>query len=174
MTLWSQRGSEVLRGSLLVIPIADSLLYVEAFFLQAQGTESKLPELRQVAVATQDRLATAETFERTLAKLFPDLAADLQQSEQQQQTARQQGGPQQVSQSQGQQQQQAAAQPQQPATSATPATVPADVTRLIQQAGQLMAEYERLSSQGRHREAGEKLDQLKQTLAELQRLRGGS
>jgi hypothetical protein len=36
-----------------------------------------------------------------------------------------------------------------------------------------MAEYERLSSQGRHREAGEKLDQLKQTLAELQRLRGG-
>jgi uncharacterized membrane protein (UPF0182 family) len=158
---------------LLVIPIANSLLYVEAFFLQAQGTESKLPELRQVAVATQDRLATAETFERTLAKLFPDLAADLQQSEQQQQAARQQGGPQQVSQPRGQQQQQAAAQTQQqPATPATPAAVPAEMTRLIQQAGQLMTEYERLSSQGRHREAGEKLDQLKQTLAELQRLRG--
>jgi hypothetical protein len=169
MTLWSQRGSEVLRGSLLVIPLADSLLYVEAFFLQAQGTESKLPELRQVAVATQDRLATAETFERTLAKLFPELASDLQQGQQQQQAIRQQGGPQQVSQPQGQQQ--AAAQTQQ--QPATPAAVPADVTRLIQQAGQLMAEYERLSSQGRHREAGEKLDQLKQTLAELQRLRGG-
>jgi uncharacterized membrane protein (UPF0182 family) len=170
MTLWSQRGSEVLRGSLLVIPIADSLLYVEAFFLQAQGTESKLPELRQVAVATQDRLATAETFEKTLSKLFPELTAAMQQTAEQQQTLRQQGGPQQVAQ-QRQQQQQAAAQAQQ--QPATPAAVPAEMTRLIQQAGQLMTEYERLSSQGRHREAGEKLDQLKQTLAELQRLRGG-
>ncbi len=73
MTLWSQRGSEILRGSLIVIPLAESLLYVEAFFLQAQGTESKLPELRQVAVATQDRLASAPTFEKALACSSPSL-----------------------------------------------------------------------------------------------------
>src|SRR6185369_9269760 len=75
MTLWSQRGSELLRGNLLVIPLADSLLYVEAFYLQAEGTQSKLPELRQVAVATQDRLAYGRTFEEALRALFSDLGS---------------------------------------------------------------------------------------------------
>jgi hypothetical protein len=44
---------------------------------------------------------------------------------------------------------------------------------LIQQAAQLFADYERLTAEGKHREAGEKLDQLKQTFAELKRQRGG-
>src|SRR5215216_3722587 len=73
MTLWNARGSELLRGNLLVIPIADSLLYVEAFYLQAEGSQSKLPELRQVAVATQDRLASGRTFDESLKILYPDL-----------------------------------------------------------------------------------------------------
>src|SRR6185295_4893479 len=71
ITLWNQQGSELLRGNLLVIPIADSLLYVEAFYLQASGGTSKLPELRQVAIATQDRLSAAKSFDEALASLFP-------------------------------------------------------------------------------------------------------
>ncbi len=49
MTLWGQGGSEVLRGNLLVIPLADSLLYVEPLYLQAASSE--LPELKRVVVS---------------------------------------------------------------------------------------------------------------------------
>jgi uncharacterized membrane protein (UPF0182 family) len=158
MTLWNARGSELLRGNLLVIPIADSLLYVEAFYLQAEGSQSKMPELRQVAVATQDRLASAKTFEDALRILFPEL-----QTKQPGAPAQPQG---QLAVSQAQQNQSAAGQP---------STMPqaGDAERLIQQAQQLFSDYERLTAEGKHREAGERLDQLKQTFAELRRRRGG-
>lgn len=158
MTLWSQRGSELLRGNLLVIPLADSLLYVEAFYLQAEGTQSKLPELRQVAVATQDRLAYGPTFADALRALFPELGSTQQQQQPPTQTVQKPGQPQPV------------AKPSPPPTGTAPGT---EADRLIQQAAQLFAEYERLTAEGKHREAGEKLDQLKQTFAELKRLRGG-
>jgi septation ring formation regulator EzrA len=51
--------------------------------------------------------------------------------------------------------------------------MPGDVGQLLQQAQRLLTEYEQLTSQGRYREAGERLEQLKQTLAELNRRRGG-
>jgi uncharacterized membrane protein (UPF0182 family) len=158
MTLWSQRGSELLRGNLLVIPLADSLLYVEAFYLQAEGTQSKLPELRQVAVATQDRLAYGKSFEEALRALFPELGSSQAQQPPSTQTSQQSA------------QQQQAGKPAPPPTQPAPGT---DAGRLIQQAAQLLADYERLTAEGKHREAGEKLDQLKQTLSELNRQRGG-
>ncbi|HVG18362.1 MAG TPA: UPF0182 family protein, partial [Blastocatellia bacterium] len=157
MTLWSQRGSELLRGNLLVIPLADSLLYVEAFYLQAEGSQSKLPELRQVAVATQDRLASAKTFADAIGVLFPGL---------------QMSQPARPDQPQGEM---AQSQPQQNQTAAMQAPAPpqgGDVDRLIQQAQQSFSDYERLTAEGKYREAGEKLDQLKQTFAELRRKRG--
>ncbi|MDN5347378.1 MAG: uncharacterized protein PWP65_942 [Clostridia bacterium] len=64
LTLWDQRGSQVIRGNLLVLPVEDSLIYVEPIFLQAQ--ESKLPELRRVIVAHGERLAMAETLDQAL------------------------------------------------------------------------------------------------------------
>jgi uncharacterized protein len=162
MTLWSQRGSELLRGNLLVIPLADSLLYVEAFYLQAEGTQSKLPELRQVAIATQDRLAYGRTFEEALRALFPELGPTPAPPSTQPQTT-------QAAQSPAQTQQ--ASRAQAPSTSAPGAG--ADVERLIQQAAQLMADYKKLTAEGKHREAGEKLDQLEQAISELNRRRGG-
>ncbi len=51
LTLWDQKGSQALRGNLLVIPIESSLLYVEPLYLQTQG-ETKIPELIRVIVAT--------------------------------------------------------------------------------------------------------------------------
>ncbi|HKP12724.1 MAG TPA: UPF0182 family protein, partial [Blastocatellia bacterium] len=166
MTLWSQRGSELLRGNLLVIPMADSLLYVEAFYLQAEGTQSKLPELRQVAVATQDRLAYGRTFEEALRALFGDLGPPQTQQQPPTQTAQQTA--QQAAQPPAQQAQAG----QQAARPATPSTAGADASGLIEQASQLFADYERLTAEGKHREAGEKLDQLKQKFAELRRQRG--
>jgi uncharacterized membrane protein (UPF0182 family) len=156
MTLWNQKGSELLRGNLLVIPLADSLLYVEAFFLQSQGGQSKLPELRQVAVATQDRLAPAKTFDEALRLLFPELGTQQQAPPTQQPT------------------QQAKNQaPSQQASQPAPPTTSGDVERLARQAQQLIIDYEQLTAAGKHREAGEKLDELKRTLSEMNRKRGG-
>lgn len=157
MTLWNSTGSELLRGNLLVIPIADSLLYVEPFYLQAEGAASKLPELRQVAVATQDQLKAAKTFDEALSLLIPGLA------------------PGQATQSGKLTQADAQTPSKEPLPGAPTAQASSsDIDRLVKQAQQLISDYERLSAEGKHRDAGEKFDQLKATLAELNRKRGGT
>ncbi|MBC8231448.1 UPF0182 family protein [bacterium] len=65
-SLWGQGDSRVLRGNLLVIPVEDSLFYVEPVFLQSQ----KLPLLKQIIVAAEDKLAGEGTFDEALEKLF--------------------------------------------------------------------------------------------------------
>ena len=62
------RGASLIRGNLLVLPVGDSFLYVEPLFVQA--TEGKIPELKRVILATQDRVVMDETFEAGLARLF--------------------------------------------------------------------------------------------------------
>ncbi|HBA86467.1 MAG TPA: UPF0182 family protein [Geobacter sp.] len=68
LTLWSQRGSEVIRGSLLVIPIEKSLLYVQPLFLAAD--KGGLPELKRVIVAFGDQVVMEENLELALQRLF--------------------------------------------------------------------------------------------------------
>jgi uncharacterized membrane protein (UPF0182 family) len=68
ITLWDQRGSEVIRGELLVIPIEQSLLYVQPIFLRAEG--GQIPELKRVVVAHQNQVVMAETLEQGLGILF--------------------------------------------------------------------------------------------------------
>ncbi len=68
-TLWSQRGSRVIRGNLLIIPIEDSLLYVEPIYLQAENTES-LPEVKRVIVGYGDTMVMEDTLEEALEKIF--------------------------------------------------------------------------------------------------------
>jgi uncharacterized membrane protein (UPF0182 family) len=75
-TLWSQRGSKIIRGNMLVIPIKDSLIYVEPVFLVAENSE--LPELKRVIVGYQDKIAFAPTLLEALTNLFgtiPGVAA---------------------------------------------------------------------------------------------------
>ncbi len=64
LSLWNQRGSQVLRGNLLVIPIDNSLLYVEPLYLQAE--KGQIPELKRVTVAYGNRIAMAETLDQAL------------------------------------------------------------------------------------------------------------
>ena len=64
LSLWDQRGSRVIRGNLLTIPIEDSLLYVEPMFMQASNQDS-LPEMRRVIVPT-DTIVMEETLPRLL------------------------------------------------------------------------------------------------------------
>lgn len=69
MTLWSQSGSRVIRGNLLVIPIENSLLYVEPVYLRASGASS-IPQLKRVIVAYGDRLAMRTTLNESLQAVF--------------------------------------------------------------------------------------------------------
>ncbi|MDD1659663.1 MAG: UPF0182 family protein [Methanomicrobiales archaeon] len=69
ITLWSQAGSSVLRGNTLVIPIQDSIIYVEPLYLEAteRGT---LPQLQRVIVAYHDRLTMQKTLAEALDVIF--------------------------------------------------------------------------------------------------------
>jgi uncharacterized protein len=68
LTLWNQRGSEVIRGSMLVIPIEKSLLYVQPLYLVAD--KAGLPELRRVIVAYGDEVVMEQTLELALQRIF--------------------------------------------------------------------------------------------------------
>ncbi len=143
LTLWNQQGSRVVRGSLLVIPMGRGLLYAEPIYLQA--AQSPMPELRMVVLALQDRLAYAPTFEAALASLFGQSAPAAEAPP--------------------------AAQAQaQPARGGAPAATP-DVNALISDAARDLAEYQRLTSEGKLGEAGQHLESLKQKLDQLQRVR---
>jgi uncharacterized membrane protein (UPF0182 family) len=70
LSLWGQKGSEVIRGNLLVLPLSEGLLYVEPLFLKAERGE--LPELKRVIVSDGKSLA----MEPTLAGALRVLAAE--------------------------------------------------------------------------------------------------
>jgi len=148
LTLWNQQGSRVLRGSLIVIPCGRALLYAEPIYLQANS--SPMPELRLVVLALQDRLAYAPTFEAALASLYGSESSTLSGGE----------APQ-------------AAQVPSPASVSGSAPGPAaaqpapDVNALISQAGKDFSDYQRLTSEGKLSEAGQKLDDLKRVLDKL-------
>ncbi|MDE4908820.1 UPF0182 family protein [Methanogenium marinum] len=76
ITLWSQSGSSVLRGNTLVIPIEDSIIYVEPLYLEAteKGT---LPQLKRVIVAYGDRLTMQDTLGEALAVIFSGETGDI-------------------------------------------------------------------------------------------------
>ena len=67
-TLWNQAGSRVIRGNLLVIPINNSIIYIEPVYLRA--TSAKIPELRGVIVAYDDILEMDSTLYDALEKVF--------------------------------------------------------------------------------------------------------
>ena len=68
LALWSRGGSRVIRGNLLMIPLGESLMYVEPVFLQAEA--GGLPELKRVIVAAGEQIAMEETLEESLAAIF--------------------------------------------------------------------------------------------------------
>jgi uncharacterized protein len=140
LTLWNQQGSHVVRGSLLVIPSGRALLYAEPIFLQAQT--SAMPELRLVVLALQDKLAYGPTFEAALASLYGGEAPSLTSTE------ASQSAPQST-----------------PASPSVPQST--DINTLIGEAGKDFADYQRLTSEGKLGEAGQKLDQLKVVLDKL-------
>jgi uncharacterized membrane protein (UPF0182 family) len=139
-TLWNQQGSRVVRGHLLVIPIGRSLIFVEPVYLQAQ--RSPMPELRLVVLATQEKLGYGQTFAEAANSLFGEAAKEVEAPE---------AGP----------------APTQPTPSTTPGQ---DLQQLVNRAIQEFDDYQRLTSQGKLGEAGQKLEQHKRTLDEIRRI----
>ncbi len=70
ITLWSQQGSQVIQGTLMVIPIEQSLIYVRPLYLRAQA--GRIPELTRVIVAYQNRIVMERTLDEAIARLFGD------------------------------------------------------------------------------------------------------
>jgi len=137
LTLWNQQGSHVRRGTLLVIPTGRALLYAEPIYLQAE--RSPMPELRLVVLALQDRLAYGTTFETALAALFGGGTSSLSSSE---------------------------------SSRAAPATggvlqPTGELNALITEAAKDLADYQRLTAEGKLGEAGQKLEELKRTIDKL-------
>lgn len=77
LNLWSQGGSEVIRGNLLVIPIEDTVLYVEPVYIESSN-ETSLPEVKQVIMAYEDHIVMEESFDKALEKIltFTDPTAE--------------------------------------------------------------------------------------------------
>ena len=71
LTLWGQKGSQVIRGNLLVIPIEQSILYIEPVYLKAE--RGQLPELKRVIVASGDMIAMEPTLTQSLNVIFAGL-----------------------------------------------------------------------------------------------------
>lgn len=138
-SLWNQQGSHVRRGTMLVIPCGRGILYAEPIYLQAE--RSPMPELRMVVLAVQDRLAYGPTFESAMASLFGSASPDLN-------AASVEG-----------------AKGKQTANAIAPST--AELDKLIAEAAWDLSEYQRLTSEGKLGEAGQKLEQLKAALDAL-------
>ncbi|HEX38132.1 MAG TPA: UPF0182 family protein [Candidatus Cloacimonetes bacterium] len=75
LTLWDQRGSSVIRGNVLAIPVENTIIYVEPIYLQSDT--AAYPELRLVAIMHGDELSYAETFDKALQGLFEKQTADI-------------------------------------------------------------------------------------------------
>jgi uncharacterized protein len=67
LTLWNQQGSMVLRGQMLVLPMAHTFLYIEPIYIQA--AQAKMPQLKKVALSMGDNLVYADTYKEAVAQL---------------------------------------------------------------------------------------------------------
>ena len=79
LTLWDQSGSSVIRGELMVLPIEESLIYVQPIYLQA--TQSKLPELKRVIIAYEETIIMRNTLEEAFEEIFSDLPNNVEDNE---------------------------------------------------------------------------------------------
>lgn len=158
LTLWNQQGSSVIRGTLLAVPIEQSILYVEPIYLESTAT--RIPELKRVIVVLGSKIAMEPTLQEALARVVgaPVSAVPGQDSP--------------------------PARPEAPAATVgitaprpqtQPATAPAsdEVGDLVRRARQQYTEAERRQREGDWPGYGRALDELNKTLQELEKRTGG-
>ncbi len=70
ISLWNTQGSRVLRGNLLILPMNDSLLYVEPIYIQSEDEKTAIPELRRVVIGYGNEVVWGESLDEALVKMF--------------------------------------------------------------------------------------------------------
>jgi uncharacterized membrane protein (UPF0182 family) len=130
LTLWNQQGSHVLRGQILVLPVGNTMLYVDPVYIQA--TEGSMPQLKKIVLMVGSRLIYADSYDEALAQLS--------------------GGAQQLI-------QQASAPTPAAAASKPGAPAPAADPR-IERVREHLKRYKDLSAQGHWAEAGKELEAI--------------
>ncbi|MFC1949911.1 UPF0182 family protein [Chloroflexota bacterium] len=147
LALWGRGGSQVIRGNLLLIPLGDSILYVEPVFLQAEG--GGLPELKRVIVVAGEKIEMRPTLAESLEAVFgteePPTGPEVTPPE--------------------------VEQPEEPEEPETP--VSADIANLIEQAQQHFDKAQEYLSQGDWAGYGEELEALEAVLEQLAELTAG-
>ncbi|MTI96134.1 MAG: UPF0182 family protein [Firmicutes bacterium] len=147
LTLWSQGGSTVNRGNLLVIPLNGSVLYVEPLYLQSENRS--VPEMRQVIVYYQGELAMESTLDQALDAIFGILEDDPEPSEP--------GEP---------------GEPGDPGAPVDPGqpVIPGTVQELLEQINTAYDDMEAAARDGRWADYGDKVEELGSLLAQLEDL----
>lgn len=138
LTLWNQQGSQVLRGQMLVLPVDDTLLYIEPIYIQA--SEARMPQLKKVAMAMGNRLVYADSYEQALADLSGGERFTVASSESTPTGA----GP--------------------PASQAA-ATQASDRLEVLNEIRSRLRRYRELMSQGKYSEAGREIERIEQIAA---------
>ncbi len=70
ISLWNTQGSRVLRGNLLILPMNNSLLYVEPIYIQSEDEKTAIPELRRVVIGYENEVVWGESLDEALLKMF--------------------------------------------------------------------------------------------------------
>jgi len=144
LTLWDQRGSQVIRGNLLVLPVGGAVLYVEPIFLQAD--QSQMPELVRVIAGFGEAVVMEPTLEQALISLF---------------------GPREAAPDVPPQPERPAVPGELPLPLPAPAPVPGTMQELARRAQQLFSEAQTKQRAGDWAGYGRALSELEQVLQEL-------
>ena len=131
LTLWNQQGSRVLRGTMIVLPVGNTFIYVEPIYIQA--SQAQMPQLKKVALMVGNRLIYTDTWEEAVAQLGAGQAQPTGQA--------------------------AAKVPAAP-TATSPAAGASDAERRLQSIRNHLRRYQELSSQGKWAEAGKELQAI--------------
>jgi uncharacterized protein len=142
LSLWNQQGSQVLRGQILVLPVGETLMYVDPIYIQA--TEARMPQLKKVVLAAGNRLVYEDTYEEALASLSSGAAALAKEALAAEGAARAPAGA-----------------PGAAPSAAAPAATPGSDPR-IQTIRRHLQRYRDFASQGRWAEAGKELEAIEE------------
>ena len=151
LNLWSQGGSEVIRGNLLVIPIEDTVLYVEPVYIESSN-ETSLPEVKQVIMAYEDHIVMEETYEKALEKILDFTDPDAKPSKDEDDSE------------EGTDETEAEMEEDPEDIEEQPMLTPEET---LQHAGQLFEDYQEAMAEGDFAKAGEILEELEQELSKF-------
>src|SRR5699024_675184 len=149
LNLWSQGGSEVIRGNLLAIPIEDTIIYVEPIYIESNN-ETSLPEVKRVVVAYGDHIVMEANFDKALQEILNTVDPESQGDDGQQEEGQE-----------GEQEEQQ-----------DPSDPIMEAEEQLQEFSDLFESYQQALSEGNWQEAADIMSELESQLDEIQSSNG--